>query len=283
MKIAIASGKGGTGKTMITASLASVWDSKVLAVDLDVEEPNLHLFLKPEITGSIKAEAVVPVLDKNKCDACGRCAEFCKFKVLSLMAGVLLIFPEMCHACGGCFRVCPKGALLEGKRELGEILWGKASDNIDFIMGTLRIGEAMSPPLMRAVKKQILKILPDFNLDMLIDSPPGTSCPAINAVMDSDFIALVTEPTPFGVNDLKLVVEAFKPLNKPMGVIVNRAGLGDDAVYDYCVSANLPILAKIPFEKEIAVAYSEGKVISEISRSYKKIFELLAREIKSYA
>lgn len=283
MKIAIASGKGGTGKTMITASLASVWGSKVLAVDLDVEEPNLHLFLKPKITGSIKAEDVVPILDKNKCDACGRCAEFCKFKALSLMAGILLIFPEMCHACGGCFRVCPKGALLEGKRELGEILWGKSSDNIDFIMGKLRIGEAMSPPLMREVKTQILKILPNFKTDMLIDAPPGTSCPAINAVMDSDFIALVTEPTPFGVNDLKLVVEAFKPLNKPMGVIVNRAGVGDDAVYNYCVSANLPILAKIPFAKEIAAAYSEGKVISEISPSYKKIFELLAREIKSYA
>jgi MinD superfamily P-loop ATPase len=191
MKVAIASGKGGTGKTTVSAALISVWNRPVTAVDLDVEAPNLHLFLKPRIVGYEKADIEVPVADESKCTHCRACADLCQFKAISVLGNVLLIFPEMCHGCGGCLAVCPEKALSPGRRELGEIRWGNAG-RAGFLMGVSRIGEAMSPPLMRAVKSRLQFLLQAQPADVVIDAPPGVSCPAVNAVMDADVIVLVT-------------------------------------------------------------------------------------------
>lgn len=292
MKIAVASGKGGTGKTTVSSSLVSVWESPVIAMDLDVEEPNLHLFLNPEFTGKRMANMEIPKIDDALCNKCGKCGELCQFKAISLMGEVLMTFPEMCHGCGGCIAICPEGALTKDFRELGEITWGKSGKN-DFLMGRLRVGEAMSPPLMRAVKVRLGEMIDASSTDVIpkdvipkdiiIDAPPGVSCPAINAVMDSDLIILVTEPTPFGFYDMKLAHEAFKPMGKPMGVVINRAGLGNSEVYDYCNDVKLEILAEIPYDRKIAEAYAKGNIISESSDEMKQIFISLAGKIKEKA
>lgn len=267
MIYAIASGKGGTGKTTVTASLAAVWDRPVTAVDLDVEEPNLHLFLRPEMDRVDEAAMEVPVCDAERCTRCGQCAAFCQYKALSVMGETLLVFPEMCHGCGGCLALCPEGALSPGRRVLGEVLSGRAG-GAAFLMGRLRVGEAMSPPLMRQVKARLPRQgrapgeRADVLADVLIDAPPGVSCPAVSAVMDADCIVLVTEPTPFGLHDLKLAVEAFRPLGRPMGVVVNRAGAGEEDVRAYAEGAGVPIWAEIPFSRAAAEAYSRGEVLS---------------------
>ncbi|MDO9632118.1 MAG: ATP-binding protein [Humidesulfovibrio sp.] len=274
MIYAIASGKGGTGKTTVTASLAALWDRPVMAVDLDVEEPNLHLFLHPELTGEEPALMEVPEVDTARCTLCGQCAAFCQFKALSVMGKKLLIFPEMCHGCGGCLLLCPEKALSPGGRELGQIVSGHfrtdhlssgRPEDAPFLMGRLRVGEAMSPPLMRQVKAR----LPESGAtDILIDSPPGVSCPAVNAVMDADVIVLVTEPTPFGLHDFRLAVEAFRPLGKPLGAVINRAdinrhaGISDTGVQDFCRAEGIPVWAEIPFNRAVAEAYSRGEVVA---------------------
>lgn len=278
MKVAVASGKGGTGKTTVSASLISVWPRKLIALDLDVEEPNLHLFLKPEIQGKEKVCLKVPVADESKCTHCRACADLCQFKAISILGDMLLLFPEMCHGCGGCLAVCPENALSSGERELGSLLWGRAG-TAGFLMGRLRIGEAMSPPLIREVKGA-LRAMPDFaDADAIIDAPPGVSCPAVNAVRDADVIVLVTEPTPFGLYDLGLAHDAFKSFGKPMGIVLNRSGIGEDGVYDYCRSNNLPVWHEIPFSREIAVAYSDGKIVAQLSSDLESDFLTLADRI----
>jgi MinD superfamily P-loop ATPase len=254
-------------------------------MDLDVEEPNLHLFLKPEFTGSRIARMEIPEVDQSLCTLCRKCSDLCQFKAISLMGKILMTFPEMCHGCGGCLAICPEKALHPTYRELGEISWGQA-DKAEFLMGRLRIGEAMSPPLMREVKKRLDEMQQasgDRPKDVITDAPPGVSCPAINAVMDSDVIVLVTEPTPFGVYDMKLAHEAFTPMNKPMGVVVNRAGLGNSEIYEYCSAKNLDILTEIPYDRGIAEAYANGIIISESSDKMKQIFLELAEKIKQKA
>lgn len=282
MIVSVASGKGGTGKTTVSASLASIWDGRLLAVDLDVEEPNLHLFLHPAIHGRETAYMMVPSVDESRCTHCGICSELCRFKAVSVLSDLILTFPEMCHGCGGCIAVCPEKALLPGKRELGEISWGEAQAS-GFLMGRLRVGEAMSPPLMRQVKIKLDQMMLSRGGDAIIDAPPGVSCPAVNAVMDSDVIVLVTEPTPFGFYDFKLAWEAFTLLKKPMGVVINRAGLGDHAIYGFCQEKGLPILAEIPYDRTIAEAYSRGRIIAEVSSRLKGIFVALASGIRSLA
>lgn len=277
MICAIASGKGGTGKTTLTASLAAVWDSPLLAVDLDVEEPNLHLFLNPEIHSEEPALLEVPVLDAERCIRCGLCAEFCQYKALSLMGKSLLVFPEMCHGCGGCLALCPEGALSPGGRELGHVLRGRAGE-LEFLMGRLRVGEAMSPPLMRLVKQRLPKAFATPKRDVLIDAPPGVSCPAVSAVMDADVIVLVTEPTPFGLHDLSLAAQAFRPLGKPMGVAVNRSDIGDRRVQDFCREQGLSVWVEIPFSRAAAEAYSRGEVLAEARPELRPLFvELMGR------
>lgn len=279
MMYAIASGKGGTGKTTVTASLAALWDTPLTTVDLDVEEPNLHLFLKPQETTSTPAYIEVPEPDESRCTACRACSDLCQFKAITVMDETLLVFPEMCHGCGGCLRVCPEDALSPGRRELGEIVRGTANAN-PFVMGRLRIGEAMSPPLMRRILDELA---PHDHGDVLIDSPPGVSCPAVSAVMHADCIVLVTEPTPFGLHDFALAFEAFSPLGKPMGAVINRAGIGDRGVHEFCRENDIPIWAELPNDKTVAEAYSRGDVPTMSVPSLKPAFLRLRESMRRAA
>ena len=243
---------------------------------------DLHLFLHPTIEGSATAYLTVPTVDEAKCTYCGACAELCQFAALNIMGQVILTFPEMCHGCGGCLAVCPEKAISPGRRELGEISWGVAG-GVGFLAGRLRVGEAMSPPLMRQVKARLAQRLAATGGDAIIDAPPGVSCPAVNAVLDCEVILLVTEPTPFGVYDFKLAWEAFTPLGKPLGAVINRAGLGDDAIYRFCQEKGLPILAEIPYDRAIAEAYARGRIIADLSPEIKETFVTLRDKIRDLA
>ncbi len=282
MIVSVASGKGGTGKTTVSASLTAVWDRPVIAVDLDVEEPNLHLFLRPEIEETTTACMEIPVVDESKCTFCGACSELCQFKAISAMGTLILTFPEMCHGCGGCIAVCPEKALSPGRRELGVISRGRAN-GAQFLMGRLRVGEAMSPPFMRQVKVKLGEMIAANGYDAIVDAPPGVSCPAVSAVIDSDVIVLVTEPTPFGFYDFKLAWQAFSPMGKPMGVVVNRAGIGNGEVYRFCEEKGLPVLAQIPFDRGIAEAYARGMVIADLSPDLRRTFMSIHSGIRKLA
>lgn len=284
MIIAIASGKGGTGKTMVTAALAQIWPHRVVAADLDVEAPNLHLFLHPRLNPSEKARLEVPVADPARCTGCGACVDLCQYKAIALFGDYPTVFPEMCQGCGGCLAVCPVHALTPGFREIGEIQEGTAGA-IAFRMGRLRIGEALSPPLIRQLRGHLAADIRRTagSLDALIDSPPGASCPAVNAVSGADAVVLVTEPTPFGLHDLKLARHAFAALGAPLGVVVNRAGTGERKVYDYCRATGLPILAEIPFDRALAAAYARGETAIGVSPDHREIFTRLAAAIRALA
>jgi len=283
MIVAVASGKGGTGKTTVTASLAVTWPGSVVAVDLDVDEPNLHLFLRPEISGADAVTLEVPLVDEAKCTRCRACSELCQFKAIAVMGKAILTFPEMCHGCGGCMAICPAGAVGVTTRELGVMELGLSRGRIPCLTGRLRIGEAMSPPLMRHVRTRMFDVAAKTEADILIDAPPGVSCPAMSAVADSDVILLVTEPTPFGFHDFSLAWEAFTPLGKPMAVLVNRAGLGDDRVYAFCADKGLPIVAEIPYRRDIAEHYAKGLILAELDEGLHGSFEALCGTLRHLA
>lgn len=280
MIVAVASGKGGTGKTTLAASLAVLWPRPLLAVDLDVEAPNLHLFLRPEGGTSEPVHLEVPQVDAARCTGCGACAELCQFKAISLLGPTAVVFPEMCHGCGGCRRVCPAGAISAGQRVLGVIESGLSRGRIPCLTGRLRIGEAMSPPLIGAVRRRMALEALSGSLDVLIDAPPGVSCPAVAAVQDADVILLVTEPTPFGLYDLKLAHQAFLPMGKPMALVVNRSGLGDQGVQAYAREQGLPILAEIPFKRELAEHYARGGVLADLGGAMEQLFRDLGASLE---
>lgn len=274
MILSIASGKGGTGKTTIAVNLALSLEKThpVQFLDCDVEEPNAHFFLKPHLASNRVVSIPIPEILEEKCTYCGKCAEVCAYNALAVLKDTVLVFPELCHGCGGCSLLCPEKAIKEKGQRIGIIEFGSSND-IQFIHGKLDIGQAMSPPLIREIKK-------NKNLTQLviIDAPPGTSCPVIESVKGSDFTLLVTEPTPFGLNDLKLSVETLKEMNIPFGVIINRAGVGDSGVEDYCQKEGIPLLMTLPMDRDIAVAYSEGKSIIETQPAYRvKFLELFER------
>jgi MinD superfamily P-loop ATPase len=267
MRIAIASGKGGTGKTTVAVGLAAVLvetGTAVAYVDCDVEEPNGHLFLRPEIRETVKATLTYPVVDKERCISCGKCQEICRYKAIILIMDKPLVFPEMCHACGGCALVCPVGAITEAEREIGVIETG-ASDGIRFIHGRLNVGQILSPPLIRQVKTRI----PDDGTAIL-DCPPGTSCPVITAMRGADYVLLVTEPTPFGLNDLRLAVDMVRELRMPFGVFINRADIGTPDTEKYCARNVIPIIGSIPDDRQVAEAYSRGELLDTLLPLYGK-------------
>jgi len=266
MRISVASGKGGTGKTTIATNLALSIGSNVQLLDCDVEEPNAHFFIRPVFDVAETVFTPVPKVDEDKCTFCGKCSQICQFKAIAVVNKTVLVFKELCHSCGGCVEVCPENAITETGRELGIIQKGHCN-GLEFIHGKLRVGEAMSPPLIKAVRSHEL---PDKLT--IIDAPPGTSCPVIASVKDSDFVLLVTEPTPFGLHDLKLAVGATEILGIPCGLVINRSDLGNDDVYDYAGSMNLPVLMKIPFDRRIAEAYSGGVPLVEALPEWKHKF-----------
>ena len=276
MKIAIASGKGGTGKTTVATNLAfaaSRNGQSVAYLDCDVEEPNGHIFLRPQITDSKPIGNLIPQVDEAKCTHCGKCGEICQYSAIVCVGQKVLVYPELCHACGGCLLVCPVDAITETTREMGKLQTGQAG-SIRFTQGLLNIGEAMSPPLIREVKAAA----PEVDL-IIVDAPPGTSCPVIESVKDSDFVLLVTEPTPFGLNDLKLAVEMVRALKLPFGVVVNRADLGDRQTKFYCDTNRIRILAEIPDDRRIAEAYSRGEIACEAIPEYGSVFAQLLGDI----
>lgn len=259
MIISIASGKGGTGKTLVATSLAcSLKDrGRVQLLDCDVEEPNDHIFLKPTIAHTEAVFIPVPKVDEGKCTYCGKCSEVCAYHAIAVLGEHVLTFPQLCHGCGACSYLCPEKAISEEGREGGVVEWGH-SDGVEFAHGKLTIGEAMAPPVIRKVKEQA-----NNEGIVIVDVPPGTSCPVVEAVKDSDFCLLVTEPTPFGLNDLVLAVGTVRELDIPCGVVLNRAGVGDKKVEEYCQKENIPILLTIPLDTEIARLYSRGITLVE--------------------
>jgi MinD superfamily P-loop ATPase len=274
MIISVASGKGGTGKTTVATNMAVSIGPDAQILDCDVEEPNAHLFLHPQIDETIKVTTPVPILDEEKCTLCGKCAEICQFKAIVVIGETVLPFDNLCHGCGGCMEVCPEGAISEGARELGVVEKGRRN-GLQFVHGRLRVGEAMAPPLIRRVRDFI-----NPEKTAIIDAPPGTSCPVIAAMKGTDFVLLVTEPTPFGLYDLQLAVGAVRILNIPAGLIINRSDMGDDKVKSFSESENIPILMEIPFDRKIAEAYSKGQLIVDVLDGWREKFQELFHQIK---
>jgi len=274
MIISIASGKGGTGKTTVATNLALSVGSGVQLLDCDVEEPNAHLFLNPVFDQTETVTTPVPEVDLDKCTFCGKCSEICQFKAIVVVGETVLPFEELCHSCGGCMEVCPEDAITENGRELG-ILQKGHRNGIEFGHGKLRVGEAMSPPLI----KEVLSFADPAKLT-IVDAPPGTSCPVIESMKNADFVLLVTEPTPFGLYDLKLAVGAVNILNIPCGLVINRSDLGDDKVKTYARQEQLPVLMEIPYDRRIAEVYSRGDMIVEVMPEWKERFLELYEKIK---
>ncbi|MDH5791215.1 MAG: ATP-binding protein [Candidatus Bathyarchaeota archaeon] len=273
MKIAVASGKGGTGKTSVAVNLAlSLGGVQVL--DCDVEEPNAHILLRPEVEETIPVEVLVPRIIEDRCDYCGECARFCQYNALFVVGETAMVFPELCHSCGGCSIVCPRDAIVEEPRQIGRVLKGSAGD-IDLVYGEINVGEPLSVPVISAVKKHIRE-----GSTVILDAPPGTACPVVETVHSADFCLLVTEPTPFGLHDLQITVEVVRELGVSMGVVVNFAGIGDRGVYDFCEKRDIPIMMEIPFDRRIAELYSRGTPFVAAMPEWKKRFMDLAERIE---
>ena len=291
MIIAIASGKGGTGKTTVAVNLALALaadmqesaKSDLLFLDCDVEEPNAHLFLNPTIESREEVGILIPEVDYDKCTFCGRCAEVCAYHALAVVKQNVLVFPELCHGCGSCTLNCPEEAIHEVLNVTGVIEEGQAGVNFQFPMsnsqnskdirfahGILNIGEAMAVPVIRALKKRMGE---DSDRIVILDASPGTSCPVVETMRGADFVLMVTEPTPFGLHDLRLAVEVARDeLGLPVGVVINRDGVGDRGVEDYCAAEGIPILMRIPLDRRIAEACSEGVPLVEALPEYRAKF-----------
>ncbi len=269
MILAVASGKGGTGKTTVSVNLARALGSEVRLLDCDVEEPNAHLFLMGDFREEETVTIPIPSVDESLCDGCGECSRFCEYHAIVSFGTTPLIFPEMCHGCGGCAKVCPRKAIREIDRRIGVVETVQAG-NVRLIQGRLDVGVATAPPLISAVKARLRNGMP-----AILDAPPGTSCPVVATLRGADLVMLVTEPTPFGLHDLRLAVDMVRALGIPFGVLINRVGIGDERVHVFCRGENIPVLMEIPDDRRIAEVYSKGRLIVETLPEYREIFRIL--------
>jgi MinD superfamily P-loop ATPase len=276
MIVSVASGKGGTGKTSVAVNMALSIDNAQL-LDCDVEEPNAHLFLNPKISQTQAVTVSVPIVNEKPCDRCEKCADFCQYNALFVGPNKVLVFPDLCHSCGGCALVCPKEAISEHQHKIGTLKLG-STDGLELVYGELEVGEPMAVPIIREVKRHIGK-----DKNVILDSPPGTSCPVIQTVKDSDFCILVTEPTPFGLHDLKIMIQVLENMKIRSGVVINRAGVGDNRVYDYCREKGIPILLEIPYKRKIAELYSRGIPFSQQMPEWKAKFQTLFNSVRKLA
>ncbi len=285
LRIAVASGKGGTGKTTVATCLAQVakaLGNGITYLDCDVEEPNGHLFLKPEINEQVPVGIPVPKVDQDTCICCGECAEICQYSAIVCVKDKILTFPDLCHSCGGCVRVCPVDAIEEVTRTVGTLEQGKA-EGIDFIHGKLNIGEVMAPPLIKAVRARASKNGSKEKDMHIIDAPPGTSCPVITAIGDADLVVLVTEPTPFGLNDLDLAIDMVRELGLEHVVVVNRHEEDNTSAREFCSQKGVDIIAEIPDDRRIAELYSRGETAVSWLGEYRDIFEEMLKTIRQRA
>jgi MinD superfamily P-loop ATPase len=273
MIVSIASGKGGTGKTSVAVNMAlSIGNVQLL--DCDVEEPNAYLLLNPEINKKEPVYTLIPKVDRKLCNTCGECTKFCQFNAIFVAPEKILVFPELCHSCGGCALVCPEKAITWEKHRIGSLNFGSVGD-LSLVYGELEVSKPLAVPVIKAVKKQINEAK-----NVILDSPPGTSCPFVETVRGSDFCVLVTEPTPFGLHDLTIAVEVLRKIAVPFGVVVNRAGIGDKNLYNYCRKENIRILMEIPYQRRIAELYSKGVPFSLEMPEWEAKFQVLYGEIQ---
>lgn len=281
IKIAVASGKGGTGKTFLAVNLAAYISSKneTVLVDLDVEEPNDFLFINGDIVSIADQHKMIPEWDEEKCTLCGICSKVCNYHAIIQLGDYVAVFKELCHSCYACSELCPAGALPMREHKMGEIRTISAG-HLTLVESRLVVGEEQAVPLINQTHKLVSQ---NFNhaLFQIFDCPPGTSCPMVASVKKADFVILVTEPTPFGLNDLKLAVEAVEGMGKPYGVVINRDGIGNKDVYNYCAQNNIPVLSRIPFDRRIATAYSKGKLVYQEMDEIGQSLEMIINYIES--
>jgi MinD superfamily P-loop ATPase len=271
MKIAVASGKGGTGKTTVATSLALslVKTNQVNFVDCDVEAPNAHLFLYPLITQEIPAVIRIPKIDMERCTLCGKCVDVCQFHALAKLGKTIMVFPQLCHGCGSCTWNCPEGAIEEIPNPIGVIEFGMTITGIKFSHGKLTLSEPMATPIIRQLKKLEHS---ENGVITILDAPPGASCSVVETLRGVDFALLVTEPTPFGLHDLKQMLGILEELKIPYAVVINRVGIGNDEVERFLDQNNIPVLMKIPFDKEIAQGIAAGRPLIDIKPEYQNLF-----------
>ncbi|MBN2006149.1 MAG: ATP-binding protein [Anaerolineae bacterium] len=297
MKLAIASGKGGTGKTTIAVSLALSLATEnlpaPLLVDCDVEEPNAALFLGPQITEQRNVDHPIPEVDPARCTLCGRCAEVCQYHAIAVIGSQTLVFPELCHSCGSCARQCLAGAIREVSNVIGSLERGtvtpppdlRKAKEIAFAQGTLNIGEAMAVPVIRQLKRWAIPDDGETNAHdrpIILDAPPGASCPVVETLRGADVVLLVTEPTPFGLHDLQVAVQVARDeLNLPVAILINRDSDGYNGVDDYCAAENLPILMRIPLKRSVAEGIANGRSLVTIRPKYQRRFVALWEKLKT--
>ena len=271
MKIAVLSGKGGTGKTTVSASLAATLPS-CQYIDCDVEEPNGAIFLRPELVESSPVKVPVPDVDISKCNACGYCAKACQFNAIAIVSGKVLLFPELCHHCGACVIACPNDAIKEVERVIGVV---EANKDSTFLQGKLNIGEPINIPIIQELKKRMKK-----GMTVIIDCSPGASCTVVESIEGCDYCVLVTEPTPFGLHDLKIAVQLVRKMGLPFGVVLNKASDESGLIHDFCDEEGIELLMEIPFSQEIAQGYSRGVLPVENNDLWKEKFEKLNKKIE---
>ncbi len=274
MKVAVASGKGGTGKTTVSVNLARMLGADALLLDCDVEAPNASLFLRGALIERKTVSIPIPEVIEARCTECDKCSRFCQYHAIVSFGLKPLVFPELCHGCGGCAKVCRDGAIREVDRRIGVVEIIEAGD-VTIVQGRIDVGVTLSPPVIRAVKARIWE-----GAQVILDAPPGTSCPVVVTLRGADFVVLVTEPTPFGLHDLKLAVDMVRELSLPFGVVINRVGIGDGRVHSFCGEEDIPILAEIPDDRRIAEAYSKGRLIVDALPEYRGLFQNLVEGIR---